>query len=110
MKTPFEVWDYHFPTKGLHPVVLISHPDICARAQHINFLFCTSQRQSRQPYPYEVMLDTADGLNWETFCDCSVIYLGEAAALIHQRGHVCLERRLTIRTKLKEFFRLSATD
>jgi hypothetical protein len=27
MKTQFEVWDCDFPRKGLHPVVLISHPD-----------------------------------------------------------------------------------
>jgi len=40
----------------------------------VNVLFCTSQRQSRQPYPYEVMLNGSDGLNWETFCDCSLMY------------------------------------
>jgi len=41
MKTQFEVWDCNFPKKGLHPVVLISHPDRCARAQVLNVLFCT---------------------------------------------------------------------
>jgi hypothetical protein len=49
MKDQFEVWRFNFPMKGEHPVVLISHPDDCARAEVINVLFCTSQRQSRKP-------------------------------------------------------------
>ncbi len=41
--TQFEVWDYAFPQKGgPHPCVLISHPDRCAKAKHVNVLFCTS--------------------------------------------------------------------
>ena len=43
MKDQFEVWRYVFPEKGgEHPVVLISHPDICAKAKVVNVLFCTS--------------------------------------------------------------------
>jgi mRNA-degrading endonuclease toxin of MazEF toxin-antitoxin module len=110
MKEQFDVWEYNFPVKGPHPVVLISHPDRCARAKHVNVLFCTSQRQGRQPYAYEVMLATEDGLNWETFCDCSIMWVVPSDLLTHQHGHVSLERRLAIRLKLREFFRLSATD
>jgi mRNA-degrading endonuclease toxin of MazEF toxin-antitoxin module len=110
MKAQFDVWHYDFPAKGPHPVVLISHPDLCARAKHLNVLFCTSQRQGRKPYPYEVMLDRADGLDWETFADCSILYLVESGRLLNQCGHVGLERRREIRTKLREFLRLSATD
>lgn len=75
MKDQFEVWRYVFEDKGgEHPVVLVSHPDICARAKVVNVLFCTSQRQSRLPHPYEVALNGADGMDWETFCDCSTLY------------------------------------
>jgi hypothetical protein len=56
------------------------------------------------------MLDSADGMDWETFCDCSHIYSVEAAQLFGRRGHVTLERRRAIRTLLKEMFRLNATD
>jgi hypothetical protein len=38
-------------------------------------LYCTSQRQNRQPIPFEVLLNGADGMDWETFCDCSAMYL-----------------------------------
>jgi len=73
-------------------------------------LFCTSQRQSRAPYPREVMLDVEDGLDWETFCDCSCLYAVKSADLFSQRGHITLERRREIRAKIRDLFRLSATD
>jgi hypothetical protein len=110
MKDQFEVWDYNFPTKGLHPVVLISHPDICARQSQINVLFCTSQRQSRRIYPHEVMLDTADGLDWETFCDCSTMYLVPSDRLARYRGKITYERQQAIRCKVRDLFRLMETD
>ena len=69
--TQFEIWSFNFPQKGLHPVVLISHPDFYAQAV-VNVLYCTSQRQNRPPKPFEVMLNGADGMDWETFCDCSL--------------------------------------
>ena len=56
MKNQFDVWRFDFPKKGEHPVVLISHPDLCARAAVVDVLFCTSQRQNRKAYPHEVML------------------------------------------------------
>lgn len=110
MKTQFEVWDCDFDRKGLHPAVLISHPDRCAGAKWLNVLFCTSQRQSRAPYPFEVMLDQEDGLNWETFCDCSMLWSVDAARLKTKRGTVSLERRRTIRTRIRDLFLLSASD
>ena len=67
-------------------MVIISHPDRCARAALVNILFCTSQRQSRQPYPYEVMLNGADGMDWETFCDCSIMYAVKSELLFVPRN------------------------
>jgi len=70
MKDQFDVWRFEFPDRGEHPVVLISHPDRCARGALVNVLYCTSQRLSRAPHPYEVLLNGADGMDWETICDC----------------------------------------
>jgi len=36
MKDQFDVWRFHFPDKGEHPVVIISHPDGCKRAAVVN--------------------------------------------------------------------------
>ena len=76
----------------------------------VNVLFCTSQRQSRQLYPFEIMLNGEDGMDWETFCDCSILYSVESAKLFGKRGHVTLERRKAIRAKIRDVFRLAATD
>src|ERR1043166_1041446 len=109
--TQFEIWEYNFPQKGgPHPCVLISHPDRCARAKHLNILFCTSQRQSRTVQPFEVMLDAQDGLNWETFCDCSIMWVVDRSELSNKRGHVTVERRRQIRVKLRELFLLQSSD
>ena len=111
MKDQFEVWRYVFQEKGgEHPVVLISHPDICARAKVVNVLFCTSQRQSRKPYPHEVLLNGVDGMDWEAFCDCWIMYAVRSDLLFNKRGRVSLERRLAIRATLKDMFRLWDTD
>ena len=110
MKDPFEVWRFVFPEKGEHPVVLISHPDRCARGALVNVLYCTSQRQSRAPYPYEVLLNGMDGLDWETLCDCSILYAVPSAKLFGRRGRVSLERRRQIRATVRDLLRLHATD
>jgi mRNA-degrading endonuclease toxin of MazEF toxin-antitoxin module len=110
LKDQFEVWRFDFPTKGEHPVVLISHPDICARAAVVNVLYCTSQRQSRPAKPFEVLLNGADGMDWETFCDCSIIYAVASSELFAKRGRVSLERRRAIRSKLRDVFLLASTD
>jgi mRNA-degrading endonuclease toxin of MazEF toxin-antitoxin module len=109
--TQFEVWSFDFEQKGgLHPCVVISHPDIAARGKYVNILFCTSQTQSRPIKPFEVLLDTADGLSWETFCDCSVLWVAERTRIVQRRGTVTHARRNTIRAQLRDIFQLMETD
>jgi mRNA-degrading endonuclease toxin of MazEF toxin-antitoxin module len=109
-KRKWEIWMYDFPVKGLHPVVVISHSDRCQRSSLLNVLYCTSQRQSRSIRPTEVMLNSADGLSWETFVDCDLIYLVESAALRDRRGRVCRERRMEIWRKMTGIYGSVADD
>jgi mRNA-degrading endonuclease toxin of MazEF toxin-antitoxin module len=109
MKKQFDVWRFDFPKKGEHPVIIISHDDFCAGAV-INVLYCTSQRQNRPAHPYEVLLNGADGMDWETLCDCSTFYSVPSAALFGRRGRVSLERRRAIRAKIRDIFRLTVAD
>lgn len=109
-KRKWEVWTFDFPEKGPHPVVLISHPDRCERGATINVLYCTSQRQSRPAKPTEVLLDRADGFDWETFVACDFIYGVPAAALKDKRGVISRERRRAIRGKLISIFGLLEND
>jgi mRNA-degrading endonuclease toxin of MazEF toxin-antitoxin module len=110
LKTQFAVWRYNFLKKGEHPCILISHPDISARATLVNILFCTSQRQSRSPKLDEVLLDESDGFDWETFVVCSQMWLVESSSLHGYSGMVSTARRNAIRDKLRDFFRLAARD
>lgn len=110
MKGQFDIWRFNFPGRGEHSVVVVSHPDRAARAKWVNILYCTSQRQSRKPYAHEVMLNGADGFDWETFVDCSIVWAVESEKLFGRRGQVTLERRNAIRDKLRDIFRLSARD
>jgi mRNA-degrading endonuclease toxin of MazEF toxin-antitoxin module len=110
VKGQFQVWRFDFAGRGEHPCVLISPSELCARAKYVNILYCTSQRQSRPPKPHEVLLNGADGMEWETFVDCSAIWLVESDNLFVQYGTVTLHRRNAIRDMLRNLFRLSARD
>jgi len=108
--TQFDIYTFDFPKKGKHPCVLISHPDRCGRADVVNVLYCTSQKQNRAPHPFEVVLNSEDGLNWETFCDCSILWSVDKSGLHQPRGRVTLERRRALRAKVRDCLRLLATD
>lgn len=111
MKDQFQIWTYDFAERGgQHPCVLISHPDLAARASRVNILFCTSQRPNRPVRPHEVALDEADGLDWVTFVDCSIMFVADSSKLVRQCGEVTHDRRNAIRDKLRDLFRLSARD
>ena len=99
-KQKWDIWTYDFPQKGPHPVVLLSHPDRCARGKVVNVLYCASQRQERPPQSHEVLLNSADGLDWETFCVCDLIYAVAVDDLRERRGRVSRERRRAIARKL----------
>ncbi len=86
-KQQWEIWTLDFPGRGEHPTVLVSHPDRCARASVVNVLYGTSQRQNRPPQENEVVLNSADGLDWETFCVCDHLYSVEATQLKRKRGN-----------------------
>jgi mRNA-degrading endonuclease toxin of MazEF toxin-antitoxin module len=109
-KRKWEVWTFDFPGKGPHPVVLISHPDRCERGAIVNVLYCTSQRQARSAKATEVLLDRADGFDWETFVACDLIYAVPSEALTQRRGSISRERRRAIRGKLISIFGLLEND
>jgi mRNA-degrading endonuclease toxin of MazEF toxin-antitoxin module len=79
-----------------HPVVVVSHPDRAARKPHVEVVACSTARANRQPGPTEALLDTADGLAWETICFGDMIYSVDAAALRNRLGEVTRFRRAAI--------------
>lgn len=51
-------------------------------------LLCSTQRANRKPELHEVLLDEADGLEWETLCKCDVVCAAAKSDLVQRRGVV----------------------
>ena len=62
----------------------------------MEIILCSSQRASRAPNAGEVLLDSADGLNWKMLCKCDLIYSVERDLLHTRRGLITAERRREI--------------
>lgn len=92
--TQWEIWTWDFPGgRGPHPAVIVSSAARVANVDEVNVLICTSQRAARLAKLNEVLLDSADGLNWETLCRCDLIFFAPKSELHQRRGVVTEERR-----------------
>ena len=101
-------WDiFLFPfTEELpHPVVILSIDERVAARKHVNGLLCVSLR-GRSIASHEVLLDQADGLDWESAVRCDLIQLLERDRFLDRRGHVSPNRQIQINRKIIECFRL----
>jgi mRNA-degrading endonuclease toxin of MazEF toxin-antitoxin module len=76
-----------------HPAVIISNPDRIINKPVIEVVVCSSRKAGREPLPGEVILDGADGLDWQTLCKCDLIYSLEKTELKQKRGEVSHARR-----------------
>jgi hypothetical protein len=70
--SPWEIWTYDFPTEGVHPCVIFSNAARLANPpfDRVNVLLCRILRGplQRELRAAEILLDRADGLDWETLC------------------------------------------
>ncbi len=96
----WEIFTFEFPQAGSHPAVIVSHPATVANKQYVNILYCSSQRATRRPEPPEVLLDEADGLEWQTLCRCDALFLVDKRHLTVQRGTVIPARQVQIVQKI----------
>ena len=90
------------PAVVISPTALVENPDI----KVLNVLQCSSHRVGRLPADNEVMLDTEDGLEWETLVRCDTIHLVLRSELKAGRGRVIRERRREIGRKIIQIFGL----
>jgi mRNA-degrading endonuclease toxin of MazEF toxin-antitoxin module len=93
---PWEIWTWRFPDAGEHPAVVLGTEERVRLKPRVCVLLCSSQRAQRKPELHEVVLDQADGLNWETLCKCDVVYAAAKTELVKQRGSVTSVRRRAI--------------
>ncbi|PYJ86440.1 MAG: hypothetical protein DME22_05270 [Verrucomicrobia bacterium] len=101
-------WDiflFPFSEEQPHPVFILSIDERAEARKHVNGLLCVSLR-GRALGLHEVLLDKADGLDWESAVRCDLIHLLERDRLLERRGHVIPERQIQISRKLIECLRL----
>jgi hypothetical protein len=89
-----------------HWFVLISPQERLDSPRHlqINGLGCFTLRGT--PLKSDVRLNSADGFDLPTVCQCSLIYFLMKSQLREPLGIVTWERQQQIKAKLKEVFRL----
>jgi hypothetical protein len=67
-------------------------------------LLCSSQRANRAAREHEVLLNGADGLDWETLIRCDLMYLMERDEIYGRRSVVTPVRRRAIVQRLNGAF------
>ena len=97
---PFDVFTWQPPGwPEPHLCVIVSN---LARAIHkpeVEVVMCSTKRAGRTALPGEIILDTADGMDWPTICKCDLIHAVHRDDLKNRRGEVSATRRgLLIRT------------
>jgi len=100
----WDIWTCDFAEAGPHPAVIVSHPDRVARAPLVNVLIGSSQKASRPPRENEVLLNGADGLDWETLVKCDLMYLVEKDRLYQCRGRIGMARRRALVQRINSYF------
>ncbi|MDB6058607.1 MAG: hypothetical protein JWO95_2451 [Verrucomicrobiales bacterium] len=104
----WDIYMFPFSKEKRHPAIVISNDETCANSDiaEVNVLLCTSSRASRPAKVTEVLLDEADGLDWQTLARCDKIYLLPKATFSERKGSVTKERRHLIGRKIVEVLRL----
>lgn len=97
---PWDVYTWTFPDVGAHPAVIVGTAERLRLKNKVNVLLCSSHRTRRPPEAHEVLLNGADGLDWETLCKCDLLYAVDKGQLTQRRGRVSSERRRAIGERL----------
>lgn len=100
----WDIWTCDFAGAGPHPAVIVNHPDRVARAPLVNVLISASRRASRPARENEVLLNGADGLDWETLVKCDLMDLVDKQRLHRRRGMVTPEHRRALVQRVNACF------
>jgi mRNA-degrading endonuclease toxin of MazEF toxin-antitoxin module len=92
----WDIYTWEFPDAGAHPAVVLGTETRVANKLKVNVLLCSSKRATRHAEALEIILDKADGLDWETLCKCDLVFAAPKEQLTRKRGSVTPERRRKI--------------
>ena len=104
---PWEIWKSRPPGMGQdHWFVIFSGQERLQSPTHpqVNGLVCFTLRGATRST--DVRLNSADGFQVPTVCQCDLIYLLNKSRLHSSLGTVSFERQQAIKRKLIEVFRM----
>lgn len=86
-----------------HPAVILSPPDILddPRQLRINVLMGSKRVPSETGKTHQVILNGADGLEFATLLDCSLVYQVRKASILRSAGRVAHARRSGIAARVR---------
>lgn len=111
--TPVRQWDIiRFKIRPQdpehHPGVILSGEEWCASTQTTNLtvLACSKRVPADGTRPHQVLLNGADGLDFQTTVDCRFFHIVTKESITEVVGRVSTERRRVIGRKINEILRL----
>lgn len=92
----------------LHPGIVISSEEWCASDQttSLNILACSKRPPAADTKPHQVLLNGADGLDYQSTADCRFFHIIPKNSVTDIIGRVAPERRRAIGRKVNEVLRL----
>lgn len=91
-----------------HPAIILSSDDVMADSkQHrVNVVTGTKKQPAEQARNHHVILDGADGLEFPTLVDCSLVYVARKTAILRSVGVVTMHRRQLIQRGIRGYLGL----
>lgn len=92
-----------------HPGIILSGENTLEdpKQHRFNVLVGTKKPPAATTAPHQVLLNGADGLEYLTQVDCSLVYVARRTSVIRLAGTVSLERRREIQRKVRAYLGLS---
>lgn len=94
--------------RDAHPAVVLSCEEDCQDPEflRVNVLYGSKRQPAASLEAWQILLNGADGLDFQTSVDCGVIYLAPKTSCSPALGTVGHERRRLIGRKINEVLRL----
>ncbi|MDB6166801.1 MAG: PemK-like protein [Lacunisphaera sp.] len=91
-----------------HPGIVLSHEGILddPKQERINVLVGTKKQPAQGVGAHHVVLNGADGLEFLTLVDCSLIFVARKSAILRSAGIVTFNRRQEIQRKVRAYLGL----
>lgn len=106
-------WDIVFlrtdeKDKDGHPAVVLSSDDIMAdnKQQRFNVVTGSKKQPAENARNHHVILDEADGLEFLTLVDCSLVYVARKSSVLRSTGSVTVHRRQQIQRTVRGYLGL----